>query len=121
MGIVLGGCLLLGIFLVVTPGLPTQGNVVAAILILAPILTPALLAAGVDPVQLGVIVVLNLMIGLLTPPVGMSLYMVSSIARMSMHRVVTGALPFLFALLVSLAVVTFVPAVSTWLPNLLVN
>jgi tripartite ATP-independent transporter DctM subunit len=94
---------------------------IAAILILAPILTPALLAAGVDPVQLGVIVVLNLMIGLLTPPVGMSLYMVSSIARMPMHRVVTGALPFLFALLVSLAVVTFVPAVSTWLPNLLVN
>ena len=50
---------------------------IAAILILAPILTPALMAAGVDPVQLGVVVVLNLMVGLLTPPVGMSLYMVS--------------------------------------------
>jgi tripartite ATP-independent transporter DctM subunit len=94
---------------------------IAAILILAPILTPALAAAGVDPVQLGVVVVLNLMIGLLTPPVGMSLYMVSSIARMPLHRVIAGALPFLWPLLLALAVVTFVPAVSTWLPNLIVK
>jgi len=94
---------------------------IAAILILAPILTPALLAAGVDPVQLGVVVVLNLMIGLLTPPVGMSLYMVSIVAKMPFHRVVAGAMPFLIALAASLLVVTLVPAVSTWLPNLVVD
>jgi tripartite ATP-independent transporter DctM subunit len=94
---------------------------IAAILILAPILAPALLAAGVDPVQLGVIVVLNLMIGLLTPPVGMSLYMMSIIARMPLQQVVKGALPFLVSLLISLLVVTLVPAVSTWLPNLIMK
>jgi tripartite ATP-independent transporter DctM subunit len=94
---------------------------IAAILILAPIITPALVAAGVDPVQLGVIVVLNLMIGLLTPPVGMSLYMVSIIARMPLHRVIAGAMPFLIPLLLSLLVVTLVPAASTWLPSQLVK
>lgn len=94
---------------------------IAAILILAPIITPALVAAGVDPVQLGVIVVLNLMIGLLTPPVGMSLYMVSIIARMPLHRVIAGAMPFLIPLLLSLLVVTLVPSASTWLPAQLVK
>lgn len=94
---------------------------IAAILILAPILTPALAAAGVDPVHLGVVVVLNLMIGLLTPPVGMSLYMVSSIAAMPLHRVVAGAMPFLVPLVLSLLVVTLVPSLATWLPNLLIK
>src|SRR5690606_8374910 len=78
---------------------------IAAILILAPILTPALLAAGVDPIQLGVVVVLNLMIGLLTPPVGMSLYMVSIVGKMPLHRVIAGAIPFFIPLLLSLLVV----------------
>ncbi|MGB3741411.1 MAG: TRAP transporter large permease [Castellaniella sp.] len=94
---------------------------IAAILILAPILTPALLAAGVDPVQLGVVVVLNLMIGLLTPPVGMSLYMVSIMARLPLHRVIAGVLPFFIPLVLSLLVVTLVPAVSTWFPSLFIR
>ena len=92
---------------------------IAAILIIAPIVTPALTAAGVDPLQLGIVFVLNLMIGLLTPPVGMSLYMVSIIAKMPLHRVVRGVLPFLLPLLLSLLAVTLFPAISTWLPNLL--
>jgi tripartite ATP-independent transporter DctM subunit len=91
---------------------------IAAILILAPILTPALAAVGVDPVHLGVVMVLNLMIGLLTPPVGMSLYMVSIISGMPVHRVVQGTLPFLVPLLLALLVVTLVPGLSTWLPSL---
>jgi len=94
---------------------------IAAILILAPIFTPALMAAGVDPIQLGIVVVLNLMIGLLTPPVGMSLYMVSIMARMPLHRVVAGAIPFLIPLLLALMVVTLVPAVSTWLPRVITS
>lgn len=93
----------------------------AAILILTPIITPALMAAGVDPVHLGVVVVLNLMIGLLTPPVGMSLYMVSSVARMPVEKVITAAVPFIICLLLSLAAVTYLPAASTWLPNLMMN
>lgn len=94
---------------------------VAAILILTPILVPALAAAGVDPVHLGVVVVLNLMIGLLTPPVGMSLYMVSSVAGLPVERVIRAALPWIACLLLSLAAVTFIPAASTWLPNLMLS
>lgn len=94
---------------------------IAAILIIAPIITPALMAAGVDPVHLGVVVVLNLMIGLMTPPVGMSLYMVASVANLPLHRVVAGGMPFLLSLLASLAAVTLIPAASTWLPNQLIK
>jgi len=90
---------------------------IAAILIIAPIVTPALAMVGVDPIQLGIVFVLNLMIGLLTPPVGMSLYMVSIIANIPLPRVIRGVLPFLVSLLVSLLLVTLIPALSTWLPN----
>lgn len=90
---------------------------IAAILIIAPIVTPALSMAGVDPIQLGIVFVLNLMIGLLTPPVGMSLYMVSIIADIPLFKVIRGVLPFLVSLLLSLLLVTLVPLLSTWLPN----
>lgn len=94
---------------------------IAAILIIAPIVTPPLVAAGVDPLQLGVVFVLNLMIGLLTPPVGMSLYMVSIIAKMPLQSVVRGAVPFLIPLFLSLLAVTLIPASASWLPNLLIK
>lgn len=94
---------------------------IAAILIMAPIITPALTMAGVDPLQLGIVFVLNLMIGLLTPPVGMSLYMVSIIAKMPLHQVIRGVLPFLLPLFLSLLAVTLFPGLSTWLPNLLIK
>ncbi|QDL93939.1 TRAP transporter large permease (plasmid) [Paroceanicella profunda] len=94
---------------------------IAAILIIAPIVAPALTLAGVDPLQLGIVFVLNLMIGLLTPPVGMSLYMVSIIAKMPLHRVIAGVVPFLIPLFLSLLVVTLFPGLSTWLPNLLIK
>ncbi|MBL8347879.1 MAG: TRAP transporter large permease [Rubrivivax sp.] len=94
---------------------------IAAILILTPIIVPALAAAGVDPVHLAVVVVLNLMIGLLTPPVGMSLYMVASVAGMPVESVIRAALPWIACLLLSLVAVTFVPAASTWLPALMLR
>jgi tripartite ATP-independent transporter DctM subunit len=94
---------------------------IAAILIIAPIITPALVAAGVDPAHLGVVVVLNLMIGLMTPPVGMSLYMVANVARMPLERVVVSAWPWIICLTLSLLAVTLLPAASTWLPNLIMN
>ncbi|KAA0011315.1 TRAP transporter large permease [Billgrantia pellis] len=94
---------------------------IAAILIIAPIVAPTLLMAGVPPEQLGVIFVLNLMIGLLTPPIGMSLYMVSIITRMTFGEVVRGVLPFYVPLFVALAVVTLFPGLSTWLPNLVMQ
>ncbi len=94
---------------------------IAAILIIAPIVTPAMSAVGVDPIQLGIVFVLNLMIGLLTPPVGMSLYMVSIIADIPLIKVIRGVLPFLISLLLSLLLVTLVPMLSTWLPNHIMN
>lgn len=94
---------------------------IAAILIIAPIVAPALTAAGVDPLQLGIVFVLNLMIGLLTPPVGMSLYMITIITKMPINRVIAGVLPFFIPLLLSLLVVSAVPALSTWLPETLMN
>ncbi len=92
---------------------------IAAILIIAPLVAPALIAAGVDPLQLGIVFVLNLMIGLLTPPIGMSLYMVSIIAKMPLQTVIRGVLPFLLPLLLSLLAVTVFPVISTWLPSAL--
>ncbi len=94
---------------------------IAAILIIAPIIAPALTAAGVDPLQLGIVFVLNLMIGLLTPPVGMSLYMITIITRMPVTRVIAGVMPFFIPLLLSLLVVSAVPALSTWLPETLMK
>jgi tripartite ATP-independent transporter DctM subunit len=92
---------------------------IAAILILAPIIAPALHMAGVDPLHLGIVFVLNLMIGLMTPPVGMSLYMVSIVTGTPVGRVIRGVLPFLAPLLLALLAVTFVPELATWLPGLL--
>lgn len=94
---------------------------IAAILIIAPIVAPTLMMAGVPAEQLGVIFVLNLMIGLLTPPIGMSLYMVSIITRMEFSEVVRGVLPFYIPLFVALVVVTLFPGLSTWLPNLIMQ
>lgn len=94
---------------------------IAAILIIAPIVTPALLQAGAPAEQIGVVMVLNLMIGLLTPPVGMSLYMMSIAGRMPFAEVVRGVAPFFLPLFVALALVTFFPGLSAWLPNYLME
>ena len=94
---------------------------IAAILIIAPIVAPAMLQAGVPPEQLGVVFVLNLMVGLLTPPIGMSLYMVSVITKMPFQQVVRGVLPFYVPLFAALLVVTVFPSVSTWLPALIMQ
>ncbi len=92
---------------------------IAAIMVMTPLLVPPLVEAGVDPVHLGVVVVFNLMIGLLTPPVGMSLYMVSIISNVTFSRMARVIWPFLVPLLVALVIVTLVPSLSTWLPDLM--
>jgi len=94
-------------------------DAIAAITILTPILMPVAVTAGVDPVQFGVIMVLNLMIGLLSPPLGIVLYVLSAVSGVSMHDTIRGTLPFLLPLLITLMIVTFVPAVSLWLPKVL--
>tara|TARA_R110002012_G_scaffold2769_4_gene13008 strand:- start:1967 stop:3310 length:1344 start_codon:yes stop_codon:yes gene_type:complete len=92
---------------------------IAAITILVPVLLPVAVTAGVDPVHFGVIMVLNLMIGLLTPPVGMVLYVLSRVSGISFEKCMRGTLPFLVPLVIALLLVTFVPAISLWLPTLL--
>jgi C4-dicarboxylate transporter DctM subunit len=89
------------------------------VLILAPILFPIASELGIDPVHLGIIMVVNLEIGMVTPPVGLNLFVTSGITGMSIVEVVRAALPWLSVLLVFLVIVTYVPSLSLVLPNLL--
>lgn len=90
----------------------------AAIMILTPILLPPLVAAGVDPVHFGLVMVFNLMIGMITPPVGMSVYMLSPIVNLPVGKIFKAVIPYLISLLVALVILTYVPQISLWLPNL---
>ncbi|MBZ9537594.1 TRAP transporter large permease [Modicisalibacter tunisiensis] len=92
---------------------------IAAITILVPVLLPVAVNAGIDPVHFGVIMVLNLMIGLLTPPVGMVIYVLSRVSNIPFERCMRGTLPFLVPLFLALLLVTFIPALSMWLPTLI--
>ncbi|MEP6657956.1 MAG: TRAP transporter large permease [Betaproteobacteria bacterium] len=89
------------------------------ILILAPILFPIAMQLGVDPVHLGIIMTVNMEIGMVTPPLGLNLFVTSGITGMSVLEVVRAALPWLSVLFVFLIIVTYVPQLSLWLPNLL--
>ena len=92
---------------------------VAALLITVPVLLPAAIEFGIDPLQLGIVMILNLVLGLLTPPVGLVLYVLSSVTGSSVQQVIRGTVPFLIPLLITLLLITFVPAFSLWLPSLL--
>jgi len=92
---------------------------IAAITILVPVLVPIAVKLGIDPVHFGVVMVLNLMIGLLTPPVGMVLFVLAKISRLGYEDTVRAIMPWMIPLLGALAVVTFVPGLVMWLPNLL--
>ena len=92
-------------------------DTIAAITILVPILMPVAARYGIDPVHLGLVLTLNLMIGLLTPPVGMVLFVLSRISKMSVERTTLAILPWMIPLLVALALITFIPAISLWLPT----
>ncbi|MFC3123165.1 TRAP transporter large permease [Agaribacter flavus] len=92
---------------------------IAAITILTPILLPIALSAGIDPVQFGVIMVLNLMIGLLTPPLGMVLFVLSQVSEVPIERCAKATLPFLLPLVFVLFLIMLVPALTLWLPGLL--
>jgi len=91
---------------------------VAAITILVPVLLPIVKTLGIDPVHFGLIMVLNLMIGLLHPPMGLVLYVLARVAKLSIERTTMAILPWLVPLLVSLALVTYLPILSLWLPRL---
>ena len=89
----------------------------AIILILAPILFPIAMQLGIDPIHLGIIMVVNMEIGLITPPVGLNLFVTSAVTGMPLTAVIRAALPWLMLLISFLMVITYIPAVSMTLPN----
>ena len=91
----------------------------AIILILAPILFPIAVQLGIDPIHLGIIMVVNMEIGLITPPVGLNLFVTSAVTGMPLSEVIKAAMPWLMLLLGFLVIVTYVPSVSLGLPRLL--
>jgi tripartite ATP-independent transporter DctM subunit len=97
--------------------LGTLMDMAPLILILTPMLLPVIHTLGVDPVHFGMIMMINLGMGLITPPVGSVLFVGSAVANLSIEKVTRSMLPFYFGLLLVLIVVTFIPAISLWLPH----
>ncbi len=89
------------------------------VLILAPLFLPIAKALGIDPIHLGIIMVVNMEIGMIHPPVGLNLFVASHLAREGLTEVSIATLPWVGVMLVYLALITYVPAISTWLPHLL--
>lgn len=91
------------------------------IMIVAPLVFPIAIELGVDPIHLGIIMVVNMEIGMITPPVGLNLFVTSGVARMPIMSVVRAAMPFLAILFIFLILITYVPFLSTWLPTLMMG
>ncbi len=91
----------------------------AAILILVPLLFGTAVNLGIDPIHFGTIMVCNLAIGLVTPPVGIDLFVVSKLTNVGIMRIARYAIPLILILIVDILIITFVPALSTWLPSLI--
>ncbi len=98
--------------------LGTLMDMAPLILILTPILMPVIMGIGVDPVHFGMIMLVNLGIGLITPPVGVVLFVGAAIGKVTIENTVKALLPFYVALFMVLLAVTYIPAISLWLPNL---
>lgn len=94
-------------------------DTIAAITILVPILLPIVLKLGIDPIHFGLIITLNLMIGLLHPPLGMVLFVLARIAKLSVERTTVAILPWLVPLLLALVAITYIPELTLWLPRTL--
>ena len=91
----------------------------AIIMIMVPLLLPVAVALGIDPIHFGIIIVVNMELGMITPPVGLNLFVTSGITGESLKDVVIYALPWSMTILVGLLLVTYIPEISLWLPNLM--
>jgi C4-dicarboxylate transporter DctM subunit len=100
-------------------GCVMEGN--AIIIILVPVLLPLLKQFNIDLIHFGVVLTLNMMIGLISPPVGMNLFVVSRVADISLSEIIRELMPFLVALLILLIIVTYVPQFPLWLPSLIIK
>lgn len=92
-------------------------DTISAIVILTPILLPVVTNIGMDPIHFGIILVMNLAIGFVTPPLGVNLFVASTIGRVSFEKIIKAMIPIMIVMIVALLVVTYVPALSTWLPG----
>lgn len=91
------------------------------LVIVAPLVFPIAIELGIDPIHLGIIMVVNMEIGMITPPVGLNLFVTAGVARMSVINVVKAAMPWVGILMVFLIMVTYIPIISTWLPTLMMG
>ena len=91
------------------------------IVIVAPLVFPIAIQLGVDPIHLGIIMVVNMEIGMITPPVGLNLFVTAGVAGMSVMNVVRAAMPWVGVMFIFLIIVTYVPILSTWLPTSLMG
>jgi len=98
--------------------LGTFMEALSVLIIVVPVLMPIIAALNLDPLHIGVVLVLNLMIGLITPPVGMSLFVTSKIANVKLEKLCVSILPFIIPLVITLALITYIPSLVTYLPGL---
>lgn len=91
----------------------------AAVLIMAPLFLPIVMELGVDPVHFGIIMIVNLAIGMLTPPFGLNLFVAAGVGKTPLTTVINGTLPFILVMIIALLVITFTPGMSTYLPSFL--
>ncbi|MFT5533136.1 MAG: C4-dicarboxylate transporter DctM subunit [Burkholderiaceae bacterium] len=114
----------IGFLLVVNVLLLLAGNVMepsSIVLIMAPILFPVAMKLGIDPVHFGILIIVNMEVGMCHPPVGLNLYVASGITKMGITELTVAVWPWLLTMLAFLGLVTYVPAISLWLPNLIYN
>jgi C4-dicarboxylate transporter, DctM subunit len=96
-------------------------EVFSVLLIAMPVIVPLLKPLGIDPVHFGIVVTINMELALLTPPVGMNLFVLSTITRAPLAEVIRGTTPFIILMLFLLILITYVPAISLWLPRLVLG
>jgi TRAP-type C4-dicarboxylate transport system permease large subunit len=96
-------------------------DTLAAMIILMPILLPLIDQFGIDRIHFGIVTVFALMIGILTPPLGIALYIMMDVSHLSFERLSRAAIPFLIPLMVVLIILAYFPAISLWLPNLIMG
>jgi len=116
-GIDLAPWLFLLVFNVFFLFLGTFMEALSILIIVVPVLMPIVKTLGLDPLHIGVVLVLNLMIGLITPPVGMSLFVTSKVAGVKLEKLCVAILPFIIPLVITLALITYIPSLVTFLPN----
>jgi len=113
---------MISFLLVVNILLLLAGNVMepsSIVLIMAPILFPVAMKLGIDPVHFGIIMVVNMEVGMCHPPVGLNLYVASGITKMGITELTVAVLPWLMTMIAFLLLITYIPEISTWLPNLI--